>query len=76
MTVKVTKITQIIIQKMVINKENFLQSEDVIIVKNKILEKIMISGDKKQILLTNQAIFRAVLFVSPFITGLMTAQIT
>ena len=54
--------------------ENFLQAEDAIIAKNKML-KIMISGDKKPILLANQAIFHAVLFFSPFITGLMTAQI-
>ena len=75
MIVKVTKITQIIILKTVIDTENLLQVEDAIIVKNKTLEKIMINGDKRQILLKNQAIFCAVLFVSPFITGLMTAQI-
>ena len=76
MIVKVTKITQISIQKMVIETENFPQLEDTMIIKNKILEKIIISRDKKQILSKNQAIFRVVLFVSPFITGLMTAQIT
>ena len=59
----------------IIDIENFLQAEDAIIAKNKMLEKIMISGDKKPILLANQAIFHAVLFFSPFITGLMTAQI-
>ena len=75
MIVKVTKITQISIQKMLIDTENFLQLEDTMIIKNKILEKIIISRDKKQILSKNQAIFRVVLFVSPFITGLMTAQI-
>ena len=47
MIVKVTKITQISIQKKVIDTENFLQLEDAIIVKHKKLEKIMISGDKK-----------------------------
>ena len=75
MIVKVTKITQTSIQKTVIYLEHFLQVEDAIIVKNKMLEKIMISGNKKHILLTSQTIFRAVLFVSPFITGLMTTQI-
>ena len=63
MKVKVTKITQISIRKMVIDTENFLQLGDAIIVKNKILEKIRISEDKKQIFLTNQAIFRAALSV-------------
>ena len=75
MIVKVTKITQISIQRTIIDTENFLQAVDAIIVKNKMLDKIMISGDKEQILLTNQAMFCTVLFVSPFITGLMTAQI-
>ena len=74
MIVKVTKVTQISTKKTVIDKVNFLQVEDAIIAKNKMLEKITISGDKKQIL-SNQAIFCTVLFVSPFITGLMTAQI-
>ena len=75
MIVKVTKVKQISTQKMVIDTVNFLQVEDAIIVKNKMLEKTAITGDKKQILLANQAMFRAVLFVSPFIIGLMTAQI-
>ena len=44
--VKVTKITQISTKKTVIDKVNFLQAEDAIIVKNKMLEKITISGDK------------------------------
>ena len=75
MVVKVTKITQITIQKTVIHLEHFLQVEDAIIIKNKMLEKIMVSGDKKHILLTSQTPFCAVLFVSPFITGPMTTQI-
>ena len=37
---KVTKITQISNQKTVINTKYFLQVEDTIIVKNKMLEKI------------------------------------
>ena len=75
MIVKVAKITQNSIQKMVIDPENFLQVEDARIVKKKMLEKIMISGDKKQIILTHQAVSYTVLFASPFITGLMTAQV-
>ena len=77
MTVKVTNITQISIQKMVTDTKNLLQDEDTIIIKNKMLEKNMVSGGEgvAQILLTYQAIICAALFVSPFITGLMTAQI-
>ena len=75
MILKVTETTQISTKKTVIDAVNFLLVEDAITAKHKMLEKILISGDKKkQILLTNQAMLHAVLFVSPFITGLMTAH--
>ena len=66
---KITRIRQINTQKTITDTVNFLRVEDTIILPNKMVEKIVIFGDKKQILLTNQAMFHAVLFVSPFIIG-------
>ena len=74
MILKVTKTKQISNKKTVIDTVNFLQVADAITAKHKMLEIILIRGDKKQILLTNQAMLHAVLFVSPFIPGLMTAH--
>ena len=44
---EITKVTQISIQKTVIDTVIFLQVEDAIIIKNKMFEKIAISGYKK-----------------------------
>ena len=74
MIVKVTEITQSTTQKTVRDMVNFLQVENTVIIKNKMLQKITICGDKKEIFLSNQTTLHTVLFVSPFIAGLMTAK--
>ena len=47
MILKVTETTQISTKKTVIDAVNFLQVEDAITAKHKMLENILISGDKK-----------------------------
>ena len=74
MIVKVTEITQSTTQKTVIDTVNFLQVENTVIIKNKMLQKITICGDKKEIFLSNQTVLHTVLFVSQLVAGLMTAK--
>ena len=75
MILKVTETTQISTKKTVIDAVNFLQVEDAITAKHKMLEKILISGDKKTNPLNKSGNASCcAIFVSPFITGLMTAH--
>ena len=71
---KVTKITQISIQKTVKDTVNTFQVEVILIIKDKILQKTMINVGKKKILSTKQEINYAVLFVNQFTTGIMIIQ--